>query len=461
MTSFFRHFVLGAASVSAVIAVSGITSSAQESASELYLDVSTGLNYYDNYESLKDPSGPTTLWGTDFVLGYASETRNQKLAFTTGIRFELGDFAEEPDKTSQWINPFAVLAYQRTNSTSLFRTDLSYRERDNGISVDEDFDSSTDLIVDQGTRSDARGEIELATGRGTPTWAEVELSFHRRRYFDTEDPGLTDRDIFAARGEVGLGITRTASLLLTARYSDRDDIPDVNEDRVRTAIGVGLQADIAPDFSFRGEIRHERNETTRTRNGDRVTTVEEEPTLSLRFEKDRPDGVLTFSVDGELESNGVRTTARVGRQMELRSGNLGFSIGATRLPEGDINPVGNIDWDRSYRTRRLSLFYATSVNTDDNGNDFLRNRLSFNFFQELTSLDGLQLTMAVSAADDLGDGRNEFRQAGASVSYIRDINRDLSFVTGYRHSYYVNDVDETTTENQVFARIDKNFSFRP
>ena len=80
---------------------------------------------------------------------------------------------------------------------------------------------------------------------------------------------------------------------------------------------------------------------------------------------------------------------------------------------------------------------------------------------DLTEIDALQLRMNVSAAENIDGNDRDYRQAGMSVSYSRDINRDWSFVTGYSHSFAEDDTEEVTTVNKVFARLDRRFSLRP
>lgn len=455
-----RNDALAALVAAAATGVSAQPVQQQEPASELYLDVSSGLYSYDNYESLKEAEGTTRLWTSDLTLGFDNETAVEKLSFRAGGRFEAGDFAEHPDRTNQWKNVFTVMDYNRVSKNAYFQSNLSYRETDNGINLERDFETSSDLIVDQGTRSDAHAQFELGIGQGTPTWMATELSYHRRRYFDTTDGDLSDQDTIRFYGELGLGITRSASLLLTTSYRDRDDIDNINDDETHYSFGVGIQADLRPDLSFRGVLRYERDEITdNSIDGD--TDVEDGPTLDLSFRQDRPNGTLRFGLLGERDRNGLRTTVNVGRAMELPHGAVDFSFGVTSLEDGDIAPVWALMWQRDYRTRRITLNYNTSVFSDDDGSEIIRNRLGFALTQELTRFDGLELSVNFASADNFDSGDSEYRQAAANIQYYKEINRDLSFVTGYRHSLYDRAEDDTVTENEIFARIDKRFSLRP
>ncbi|SDJ12361.1 hypothetical protein [Aliiruegeria lutimaris] len=446
----------------AMVAAPACAVTVQEDASDFYFDVGSGLEINDNYESLEDPLGTTSLWVTDFALGYETETRREKFSFKTGARFELGDFAEDPDRTSQWINPFATLRYRREGSGSFFRTKLDYRERDNGIDLDRDFDSSTDLVVDQGTRRDTEAKIEMAVGLESPTWAKAELAYHQRRFSDTTDPDLTDRDTFRVEGELGFALTRTSSLLLVAGYRERDVIDDLDDDEEHSSVGAGLQSQLSPDLTLRALLRYERNELTSPASEGRETSVKESPTVDLSLVKDLRNGNLRFALKSDLDSNGVRTTARIGRKLDLQRGQMNFTVGATWLDDGRVTPVGAVKWERDYRTRQLSLDFNSAVYTDDDQNEALRNRLAFRLDQELTVQDGLRFDVSVLASDDLDGEGGDYRQAAASISYFRSIQSDLSLVTGYRHAFSDDgDNKNVVTENKVFVRIDKRFSLRP
>ncbi len=431
-----------------------------ETASELYLDLSTGIRSTDNYEYLPDPVGTTTLWTTDVALGYTSETQFQTFSVEAGARLELGDFAENPDTNGDLINPFLRLDYGRQSKTSSFDATLAYRETDNGIDL-VNTETSTDLIVDQGTQSNFRVTADLETGVGTPVRTSTSLYYNQRRYFDTTNVDLSDQDTFSFDAELGLAITRSAELILLAEYYDRDDIDDINSDEIRSAVGIGINADVAPDLSFRGILRYEENEYTSTVGTERVTDTKYSPTLDLSFVKDRQNGVILLALGGELASTGVRTTARLGRQMELPHGAIEASIGVTHSETGNVSPVGSLDWLREYKTRQFSVGFDSSVDTDEDDNEILFSSLGVSFEQALTQLDGLQLNLAVSGAEGLDESYNDRRQASFSVSYYRQLTSDWQFVTGYRHAYYEDNDETVTTENEVFATVDRRFSLRP
>ena len=457
-----KHSVVAALLAAAASSASAQQAAQQKPASELYLDATSGYYSYDNYENLQNPSGTTRLWTTDLTFGYDSETKAQKLGFAAGGRFEAGDFAEYPNRTNQWKNTFGILDYYRESNTAFFRSNLSYRETDNGINVEEDreIESSTDLIVDQGTRSDAHTEFELGVGRGTPTWATGEFAYHRWRYFDTTSTELSDQDSVRFDGEIGLGLSRATSLLITTSYRDTNDIQNINDDETYYSMGVGVQSDLRPDLSMRGVLRYE-HDRTKDNATDGKTKIEDGPAIDLSLQQQRKNGSLRFGIVGDRDRNGLRTTVNIGRAMELPHGLIDASFGMSSLESGDVAPVGAVKWQRVYRTRAFSLNYNTSAFTDDDGAEILRNRLGFSLTQELTRLDGLQFSVSYASADNFSSGKSEYRQAAANLEYFREIGREMSFVTGYQHSHYKGKGDDKITDNTIFARIDRRFSLRP
>ncbi|WP_141134903.1 hypothetical protein [Tropicimonas sediminicola] len=452
-----RVVVVGTVSMFAAVASS---QQARELGEELFFDLSTGFLANDNYERLETPSGDTYLWVSDVTLGYSSETDVSSFDASIGGRLQLGEFGEDPDENGGFINPFLSLAYGRDGVASDFTTSLLLRETDNGLDITE-IENSTDLIIDQGTRRDLKFAAGLSLGKDAPVSFEGDLAYAERRFLDSDDPDLTDQDTVAVSAELGFALTRTARLLVTGAYKDRDDIDDIKNDETNSSFGIGLLAEIDPTLTFRGTLSHSINETTRTRDGERVTDTEERPTIDLALFQDRNNGTNRVSLSSELDGGGYRTTLSAGREMELRDGLLDFSLGVTRTESGHTNPVGSLEWTRQNRDSVFSLSFNNGVQTDDDDNEVLFSRLSATFLQEVTAVSGFRVSVGTSASEGLDDDTDDRRYASAGLSYFHDLDRDWSFVAGYIHEYSVDGGDDTMTSNQIFATIDRRFSLRP
>lgn len=452
-----RVAVVGAVSMCAAVASS---QQAREMGEELFFDLSTGFLANDNYERLETPTGDTYLWINDLTLGYSSRTDASSFDAAIGGRLQLGEFGEDPDENGGFFNPFLTLSYGRQGAGSELATSLLLRETDNGLDIYE-IEDSTDLIIDQGTRRDLKFAAGLSLGKDAPISFDGDLAYAERRFMDTDDPDLTDQDTVRVSADLGFALTQSARFLVTASYEDRDDIEDIKNDETNTSVGIGLLAEIDPTLTFRGTISYSINETTRTRDGARVTDTEERPTIDFALFQDRNNGTNRVSLSSELDGGGFRTTLSAGRATELRNGTLDFSLGVTQTESGHIDPVGSLDWTRQNRDSVFSLSFSNGVQTDDDDNEVLFSRLAAAFVQEITPVSGFRVSLGTSASEGLDDDTDDRRYASAGLSYFHDLNEDWSFVAGYTHEYSVDGDDDTMTANQVFATFDRRFSLRP
>lgn len=456
-SSFLRGFGI----VTAVFAVAASTAAQNidESGSEVFLDLRTGLRFDDNYDSVEDPKGSTYLWENGVVLGYNSETSVDTINLSTGATFEVGEFAEEPDKNTDIRDPFVQLAYGRFGPGSSFDTKLRYSESDNGFSFTRDPLTSKDLIVDRGTRQDTDFEMGLTLGEGGPVSFDGSAAYRQVRYRDTTNIDLSDEDRLVFDVALGLSVTRSARLLLLADYYDYDDLDDVDADERRTSAGIGISAEIDPALTFYGSASYARNYYEETIDGIRQDRTEESPAFDFRLTKDLKNGQVYSSLYNDFTSTGLRSTLSAGRSMELRSGALNFSLGATRTESGEVNGVGDLAWVQQYKASEFSVNFDSAVVTEDD-EDLLRSNLSVRYYHDLTKLSGLSLSMRVGAAEGLEEDGTDRRLAGFEVSLSRELTEEWDFVTGYRHSY-ADDNDEITTRNVFFATLDRRFTLRP
>ncbi|MFV0359575.1 hypothetical protein [Tropicimonas sp.] len=445
-----------------VVVASAITVAAQNagsSAPELYLDLETGLRFDDNYESLADPWGSTSLWETKLMLGYRATTPVDRFEFATGAWFDVGDFAEEPDQTTDIRDPFIELDYGRIGKHSSFDIGASYRETDNGVSFVEVPELSTDLIVDQGKRVTTNADVALALGQDGPLSFAGNLSYRQIRYEDTTDPDLADQELMQGDIEVGLALTRTARLLFLADYYSLDHLSSVGEDETRTSAGIGLSAAISPALSFFGSVSQSRDVYEYTAFGERYKQDESSPTVDLRLTRLLRNGAIFGSLQNNLTSTGLQSTLMLGREMELPRGSLDFSFGATRTDDGDINPVGALGWVRDYKTSQFSVDFNSSVGTEDDEN-YVNSYLSASFRQELTRQSGMEILARLSASEGIGDNDISRRQTTFEIKYSHEVTKHWDLVAGYRHSDSRDD-DETISRNVVFTTLDRRFSIRP
>lgn len=428
---------------------------------DLFFDFSTGVVISDNYEDLENPSGTSSIWQTDLGLTYSTSTRSQSFVTQLGATYETGYYADRPDFDGGVTNPFISVDYILTNKSSFLSFDASYRERDNGFRDDEST-SSVDLIVDQGTRADATFGAQLELGRDAPFGARFEASYRDTQFFDTTDPDLNDETRYEVLASLRFDVAPNLSLTFDASYSERDEQNSVNTFETDVFAGIGLAYRTANGLRATGSLRSARNEVTETIDGSRRTDIEDSPILNFRIEQERPNGLVFGEIVQDLSDTGRRTDLFVGRDLELRTGEISATLGVTRGEnDSELRGIGSFDYRHELPRGALSFGVSTNVFTDDTDGDVVRGDLRLRWERVLTQLSSVSLQMNVSRSEALDpDGTDRFRST-LEVAYQRRLTENWNFNTGYRYGNSEETNRGDIVENEVFANIGRRFSIRP
>ena len=428
---------------------------------DFFLDLRTGLLASDNFEALEDPSGTTTLWQTEAVLGIDSVTAADRFSARLGGTLEFGDYADNPDFNGGFTDPFLELDYLRENARSQFSLGVLWRERDNGFNDFTDATSGRDLIVDQGTRQDARIDLAFETGRDAPVGFGIAAFYEDITYFDTTDPDLTDQISYGVEASMRLAITSTADLTFGAAIEERDEDDPQDTFERNTSYAIGLAMQIDPALSARLEIGHAVNELTETINGDRVTDREEGPTVLFSLERALTNGTISVTAENRINSTGSQSFLRFGRAMELRNGSLEGSVGLTWTANDEVRGVGSLDWSEELRNGAIGVRFVQTVLTNDDNNDELDSLLAVNYRHDINALSGLQMSLSVGRSEELDPDGTDIERATAEIVYTRQVTEDWNFNAGYRHSLSRETGEDSIVENRYFANIGRRFSLRP
>ncbi|WP_157973588.1 hypothetical protein [Tropicimonas sp. IMCC34043] len=452
----------GLALVAAISATAATAQEAGRTGSEFYLDLVTGAVGNDNYYSIEEPTGNSFYWNNDFELGYSSQTKGSSFAFATGGVLNIGSFANSPDNENyDFKDPFVELAYGKESKDAKLGLTARYDQTDNSFRVNSDEDlTSSDLIIDSGTRDQLSLGADLELGRNGPINFIGGLGYIQNRYHDTTNSNLSNNDRTDIGVQFSFELSQTLALLVLANYYDQDNISDTKPDWTTTSAGIGLEGYVNPTLSFRTTLSYGRNETTETVSGERKTTTIERPVFEFQLQEARPNGAITASFNSRLETTGLINTLLFGRRFETRAGVLAFALGATSTENGDIFPGGNVDWLREFKRSQVNMTFKQSIRVNDEDEEVLNSSLRFGYRQEVTNASGFNVALNLAASEGLSGDTNDYQQAGLTVDYFHDLTEDWQLITGYRHNYS-NDNDKLTTENVVFATFGRRFSFRP
>lgn len=439
---------------------------------EAFIDFTTGFEASDNPEGLDDPSEDLAVLSvTDFVLGVDSRTRSEEFSARVGFSLEFGDQPDDPSFEDGVADPFFSIEYLRQNRSSMIGLGVQVRDSDIDFNItddflDNDFDSD-DLIVDEGTRRDRRLDFELELGRDGPVGLAVDAFYAERGYIDTTNPDLNDSTQFRidVDGRVALSRTvdLTASVLLRGR--DEEDDEELQDRDLNSQIGLSVRVD--PALRFNVGVGFGRSETERTNvnTGVRTTDEVEGTTYSFGIVRDVDNGSVSFNASSSVVPTGVQSDLRFGRSMVLRTGRLDVTAGIGVTDDGDVQPLGSLDWVRELRDGRISARFRQQLSTDtEAGEEFdtLNSTFRVVYDRDLTAASTLSLDMSFAAVnsidDDLGTDR---RRSSVGIAYRRQLTSDWDLNTGYRYNL-LDEADEADVhENEVFATIGRRFSLRP
>lgn len=448
--------VLGAAGV---IFAQGAALPSQEP----FLDFRIGMRATDNEANIADPSGTSVLSVADLTFGLDRETRAEKLSLRLGGTFEGGSYADETDRSDDVLRePFGRITYARSGAESQLSFDYNLRERDNNkLELDADSTSSSDLIVDNGTRRDSRLSLAYAVGVDAPFGAEFTAS-QRNVVHDGATSSLTDE----RTSDYGLTLhfdpSQTLRLNVNASYGEReeDDLFDTFE--YDQSLGLGMQARVDPALTLSAEVAHSVNEVRTTVAGNRLVDRQDQPVYALGLRREMQNGTVLAEFSQEVTRTGRRGTLSFGRELIRETGRLNASFGVT---DGEAlnNPsfVGNLLYDQKLRDGRISLSLSQAVLTDSNDDDVLRTNANASWTKDLTQVDSLRMGIGYSLSRaDAENGTD--REAGrVELVYSRALDTDWSLETGVRHRTNDSTGSRRLAENEAFATFGRRFTLRP
>jgi hypothetical protein len=432
---------------------------------QVTLDVLQSFTAGDNLSRVTTPSGNGFVARTDLTFGILSETRGQSLELEVGARLEAGDLPDEGGNVSDVVNPFAVLAYTREAANSRLSVDAFSREtqlRDAVLTViDLDTLEISDLVIDGGTRTNRRVALGFVHGEGGPVVTDLGLTWNNTAY-DSTNATLEDRERLQFDGSLRLAVTRNTDLLLAvdAIREDRETAGDLELDTTR--FWAGVIADVTDATRLDLRIGNSRIETTETVGTVRSTLSETAPVARLTLTHDLPNGTVSARFNSNHSRAGTRQTLRFRRDMDLPTGQIGLSVGATRGSGSDIKPLVELDYRQDFARATLLATVSQTGSANSVGEEYLNSRANLRYVHELSRLMQLDLNLRLTDVEQIsaaGGGDRQRTTASLAVNY--DLTEDWTLSTGYRHEEQVSNGVTTLRGNEIFANFQRSFDLRP
>ena len=387
---------------------------------------------------------------TSLGLNHDRSTGTDTLSFRIGADIELGTGDLDG---GAFQDPFLALLFDRDVRHSRIGASLRYRETDVSNSDSTAFTDLDDAILgsDVGTRQNLTLEISGATGIEGPFGTDFNIRRDQLRYSDTIDTSLLDEDTNTFEGGVTFQFSSRLSLRSFLRYTDRDVDGPSGVDRETTIIGSTLDAQISDILSGNLTLSYDEIEFLGTAPG-----TEQGLSISGGLTRLTPNGSWGLTFSSDVAESGRRDQIRLRRDLELKSGSLGLSFGATHTEGFSTDPLYGIDWTRDLARGSISLSLNQSVTSDALANEQIDTSLSLGVTQEVTDLSSLSLDASLRNSNELGALGIDSRRVDISLTYRRELERDWDMVGGYRYSHSTQDGTADRDSNTIFIGLERS-----
>jgi hypothetical protein len=388
---------------------------------QLRFDLEFGIESQSNRAlALNDP-GTTTEARTALTVGILSETRTQRLAFDLGG--ELRGIDGPTNDENGFVNPFAILNYDRSSASSRLSLSASVRESDlnnDGFEFDELTQAFT-FVEGSATRRRTNLSAEMNFRDDAPFgWGVL------ARLEDNSFSGGTATGLDGA----ALNDTRRLTFGITGRFEIDEAI------RLNTRLTYAtFEQDGTP--------------------GSRDTW-----TLSNDLTIDRPRGNLTFGLDITDTPEGTRVAADVGRSLEYPLGIVSGRVGLVRGASGNTFLSGGLNLTREMPNGNLNLDLARTVSSGSlQDTEQLSTSLRIGYLRELSPVANLSVDFNWAEVSQTSTGIDT-TNATISATYLRELTPDWGMNAGVRHRFRDDGVNGSANSNELFLNLRREFLTR-
>lgn len=427
---------------------------AQDSApNSMTFDVSQNLSYSNNLEfDESELSGLRAVTGLAF--GYNKATRFEGFNFTASTN---ATFGTDEIVENSFTDPLFELSYFREAKNAGLTASLSYRQADvSSILGTQNLINAGFYTIDVGEQTDLSYSAGLDFGRTDPISGSLSYSGNRRDYANTSDPDLLDFDENTLAGQVNLRFDPriTGRIFGNRTYFEEED----GFERISTRFGIGADFDVTKTLSVDASIFQ--NQVDVTDGG--ATSRTDGLGYSLRVTQDVPNGSYTANLSSNGNENGRSTTLRLGRDMELKNGNLGFSFGASSSGGGGFDPLYSISYAQELpRGAQMSINASQEFQTSTSGDEAINSRAALNYSTPLTAVSSLQASANYQQTAGLTADVDDSSRLDLSVSYRHELTQDWGLVSGYSRSFATDEDKADISSDTIFLGLQKRFEWRP
>ncbi|WP_170479736.1 hypothetical protein [Ruegeria arenilitoris] len=431
---------------------------------QMRFGVAERLEYGRNLALDVPEEGNGFIASTILSFGLSSETRTQTLELdvVTGLRlqdlpnnsdtFNVGDTRLDFGYTRDAANSgLALDAEYLRFDIGFLRSLTDFEDEDGFITLPADFSS----LTGDGTRSDYALGFAFDGGRENLIGYNLGLFASGINYSESGDAEFDDSDTII--GEAGLTFAlspvTSTSLTYTKEKFEEDDIDQTVRDTDTIAFGVSHES--SDRTRFDATIGYTDVTERREVSGDRD---ESGVVGNLGVFHDVANGTVFGEYDSSLNASGRLDRLIVGRTLPIPDGDFAFSLGAAHRPDGSVDPIGALLFDRDFGPNYLRIRISRDILADTDDEYTVSNVVDLGYLWRLTPVSqfGLRATYAITE-ETVTEPRTEL--GFFSAVYSHELTDDWRFNAGFDYRVSEDDAGRATSP-QVFAAIGKEFFWR-
>lgn len=422
--------------------------------------IESRLELDDNLRLDEDSPGDSFIWSNIFSFGYQSVSPIDSLDADIEGNARYWDVPGDGGQFA-FDDPKLFLDYERNLQDSAFGFDLFANKVDVDFfdvlrNVDTDFDDGNfDNVFGGGERYELRGRVFADIGQDAPFSLSIDALGRFIDYRNTDDPDLADRNQGSAGIEAGFLINPVLRGIVGASWAGQTSNNDNITNRDTVTLDTGFNAEVNPRTTMQFRIGYSRVESRR---GDEPRETDEAVVGLLDVDFDLPNGSAYTILSSGLTENGSRNTWIVGRLLELQTGTLDASIGASNSGDTDIRPVGRIAYEYQGQRSVLTAELEQIATVDDESRDVLNTLAGVDYALALTQLSTVSLSFLGGLTRYENDDTPDFDRFDVTLQYDHQLNRNWSANVGYRYRSRDEEDADLAESNSVFVGIRRDFA---
>lgn len=442
----------------------------------LVLSFGSSVSSDDNQALDPVSAGTTNRFDNSFGLAYLTETASSTLRIDAGTVLR---FFDAPGRTETGFDdPRLRLSYTRSGTNSLLSFNVSQVESRvaffdplalNASGADGDLSEGVDPVpIDggdlntsgEGTRSDRSLSFRFETGIGRPLGLSLGISRRERDFSDTTDPDQFDTTTDSVALGGSFRISGRTQANLTFSRSDFSAEDNVQTERQTDQVSLGIDHALTPALTLRFALGQSRVTEDETVGGVRTSRSTEGVNGNLALTRELPNGTIGLAATREISIDGARTDVSLNRSLDLPTGSLVLSFGASRGEGSETTLIGSLNYTHDLARGRISATLDRRVGVNDVDDAITTTQARLGWSQDLTVRSGLDLSVDYLEvnSDTVGDDRSRTR---LRIAYTWDLTEDWQMAGGYARTQSTDETEGDAESNAVFLSLQRSFTFAP